>query len=112
MESAAINRIGDMLDVIQNNPYRILGVYSNSPLKERIANQNRLKAYLSVGKLVSFPLDLTAFLPQIDRTPDAVSQANSQLTLPTDQLRYAQFWFIHANSFDIGDLIACGGVVA
>jgi len=33
-----------MLKIIQNNPYRFLGVCSNAPVRERLANINRLKA--------------------------------------------------------------------
>ena len=53
---------GIRMNILQNNPYRILGVYSNSPIKERLANHNRLKAFLKVGKSVSFPLDLHQYL--------------------------------------------------
>jgi len=89
-----------MLDIIQNNPYRILGIYSNSPTKERVANHNRLKAFLKVGKEVSFPLDLPTLLPAIARTTEIVSQADAKLTLPAEQLRYAQFWFVKATPLD------------
>ena len=42
-----------MINAITNNPYRILGVYSNSPKKEQIANQAKIKAFLRVNKNVS-----------------------------------------------------------
>lgn len=45
------------IQTIINNPYRILGVLSNSPLKERVANLNKLNAFAKVGKKVSFPND-------------------------------------------------------
>jgi len=89
-----------MLDIIQNNPYRILGIYSNSPTKERVANHNRLKAFLRVGREVPFPLDLPTLLPAIARTAETVSDADAKLTLPAEQLRYAQFWFIKATPLD------------
>ena len=89
-----------MLDVIQNNPYRILGIYSNSPTKERVANHNRMKAFLKVGKPVSFPLDLPSILPPISRTAENVADADAKLTLPNEQLRHAQFWFIKATPID------------
>lgn len=89
-----------MLEIIQNNPYRILGIFSNSPAKERVANNSRLQAFLKVGKDISFPLDLPGLLPKIDRTPEAVAEADSALALPSEQLRYAQFWFIKATPLD------------
>lgn len=102
MELAGINRwiSRQMLDIIQNNPYRLLGIYSNSPTKERVANYNRLKAFLKVGKGISFPSDLPKLLSTITRTAENVSDANSKLALPNEQFKYAQFWFVKATPFD------------
>ncbi len=88
------------MNIIINNPYRQLGVYSNSPIKERVSNHNRLKAFLKVGKQVDFPLDLTAYLPPINRTSETIAQAEANLTLPKEQLRYAQFWFMKVTPLD------------
>lgn len=88
------------MNIITKNPYRQLGVYSNSPIKERVANHNRLKAFLKVGKQVNFPLDLPQFLAPIDRTSESVAQAEASLALPNEQLRYAQFWFMKASPLD------------
>lgn len=88
------------MNILQNNPYRILGVYSNSPTKERLANHNRMKAFLKVGKAVSFPLDLPKFLSEVNRTEASVAEAEAKLALPKDQLLYAQFWFLKATSLD------------
>ena len=88
------------MNILRNNPYRLLGVYSNSPTKERLANHNRMKAFLKVGKPVSFPLDLPQYLSAIQRTEASVMAAEAQLTLPKDQLLYAQFWFVKATHLD------------
>lgn len=88
------------MNILRNNPYRLLGVYSNSPTKERLANHNRMKAFLKVGKTVSFPLDLPQYLSTIKRTEASVMDAEAQLTLPKDQLLYAQFWFVKATHLD------------
>ena len=77
------------MDILQNNPYRILGVYANSPTKERLANHNRMKAFLKVNKSVSFPLDLTQYLSPLNRTDDTVAEAVAKLTLPKDQMLYS-----------------------
>lgn len=89
-----------MLDIIEHNPYRILGVYSTSPQREIVANQGRMKAFLHVGRSISFPLDLPNVLPAICRTEDSVKEAAAKLTLPADQLRFAQFWFAKVTTFD------------
>lgn len=88
------------MKAIEDNPYRLLGVYANSPTKDRVANHNKLKAFLKVGKPMAFPLDLTQYLPPIDRTADSVAQADASLALPREQLKYAQFWFINVTPLD------------
>ncbi len=93
-----VNGIG--MNLLQHNPYRLLGVYSNSPTKERLANHNRMKAFLKVGKPVSFPLDLTQYLGSIERTETSVADAEAALTLPKDQIQYAQFWFVKVTPLD------------
>lgn len=93
------------MKIINNNPYRQLGVYSTSPQREVVANQGKMKAFLKVGRPVTFPLDLNGLLPDVLRTEQSVADAISKLTLPTEQLRYAQFWFSKCNQLDE---IACG----
>lgn len=88
------------MDIIDKNPYRYFGVYSNSPTKERVANKAKMNAFLKVGKPVSFPLDLPNILPSIDRTVETVANAESELTLPTDQIRFAQFWWMNVTPLD------------
>ena len=88
------------MNIIINNPYRQLGVYSNSPIKERVANHNKLKVFLKVGKQMDFPLDLTTYLPPINRISETIAQAEANLTLPKEQLRYAQFWFMKVTLLD------------
>lgn len=88
------------MNILQNNPYRQLGVYSNSPTKERLANHNRMKAFLKVGKPVSFPLDVPQYLSSINRTEASAADAEAKLTLPKDQILYAQFWFIKTTPLD------------
>ena len=65
-----------------------------------MANEGRIKAFLKVGKQVAFPLDLNQYLPNVERTAESVADAMSKLTLPKDQMRYAQFWFINVSPFD------------
>ena len=88
------------MNILQNNPYRLLGVYSNPPTKERLANHNRMKAFLKVGKSVSFPLDIPQYLSSINRTEASAADAEAKLTLPKDQILYAQFWFMKATPLD------------
>lgn len=88
------------MNVLKNNPYRLLGVYTNSPTKERLANHNRMKAFLKVGKSVSFSLDLPQYLQPINRTDTLVADADAKLALPKDQMFYALFWVIKTTPLD------------
>ena len=87
-------------NLLSHNPYRILGVYSNSPKKDVLSNLNKMKAFLKVGKAVSFPLDLPQFLPSIERDEVIVSSAQTSIELPMDQIRHSLFWFMKATPLD------------
>lgn len=88
------------LDIIANNPYRILGVYSNCSLKEITANKTKASRYASVGKSVSFDNDIVDLLPQISRTSESIDNAFSDLSLPLDKLKYSLFWFANDSTID------------
>ena len=88
------------ISIISNNPYRILGVFSNSPKKDVVANKGKLSAFLKVGKIIELPLDLNTILPPISRTMDSLLQAESALSLVKDQLKYVLFWFIKQTPID------------
>ena len=89
-----------MLKAILNNPYRILGVYSNSPKKEQVANKGKMQAFLRVKKSMPFKLDLKDILPEVQRTQELVDYADSELALSTSQIKHAQFWFINKTPID------------
>ena len=87
-------------NLLSHNPYRILGVYSNSPKKDVLSSLNRMKAFLKVGKTVSFSLDLPQFLPSIDRDETIVSSAQASIELPMDQIKHTLFWFMKVTPLD------------
>ncbi len=89
-----------MLDVVINNPFRSLGVYSNSKQVDIIRNLSRIKAFVNVGKTVQFPSDMEALLPHIERSMDSVQSAVSALNLSVDRIHYALFWFCSVNEDD------------
>jgi hypothetical protein len=89
------------MNIITQNPYRVLGVLSNAPIKDRVANQNRLNAFAKVGKEVVFPYDLTNLIPTKPiRTAESIAAANTAINLDKDQLKYALFWFIKLTPID------------
>ena len=89
-----------MINAIINNPYRILGIFSNSPKKDLVANKGKIQAFLRVNKAMPFKLDLQSVLPPVERTQAAVDNADSELTLVSGQVKHAQFWFINKTPID------------
>jgi hypothetical protein len=87
-----------MLNIITNNPFRILGVYSNAKPAEIVSNCDDMEAYLSIGQSVSFDLDLNNLMPSVVRTTNSVSNAKKQINLPKDKLKHALFWFVKDSS--------------
>ncbi|MBQ0086775.1 MAG: hypothetical protein KBS72_03705 [Bacteroidales bacterium] len=86
-----------MLQDLSQNPFRVLGVFSNSPQKDIVRNISKLRAYISTNKDISFPLDLNDALPPVVRTLDSVQQAQGRINLPGDKILSALFWF-HVSS--------------
>lgn len=87
-----------MLNIIENNPFRVLGVYSNARPAEIVSNCDDMEAYLSIGQSVSFDLDLNNLMPSVVRTTSSVSNAIKQINLPKDKLKHALFWFVKDSS--------------
>ena len=80
--------------IVSQNPYRILGVYANSPKKDIVSNKGRATAFLKVNRPVEFPLDLKELLPAPARTLDLMNEAEAHLAIAKEQIKYAQFWFL------------------
>ena len=85
---------------IENNPFRVLGVFSNATLKEITANKTRIAAYAKVGKPIAFPLDSACDLPAVDRASEAIVAADHELSLPSTKIIHALFWFVKVSNFD------------
>lgn len=86
------------MKLITNNPYRILGVFVNTPLKERTSNINRFKAFIRVGKSIESETDFSIVLGQSPiRTIITVDEASNDLNLPIERLKRAFFWFACTN---------------
>ena len=80
--------------IVLQNPYRILGVYANSPKKDIVSNKGKATAFLKVNRPVEFPLDLKGILPAPNRTLDLMNEAEAHLAIAKEQIKYAQFWFL------------------
>jgi len=84
-----------------NNPFRIIGVPSNSGLKIIQKNLSKLKAFSKLGKAVEFDFDLPFLnLEVVDRSSDVISKVESRILLDENKLKYSLFWFQDVSSFD------------
>ncbi len=86
--------------IIQQNPYRILGVYANSSQKEILSNKGKATAFIKVGKPIEFPLDLNGVLPPLSRTIEMFDEAEAHLAIAKEKLLYTQFWFLKKTPLD------------
>lgn len=84
--------------IVLQNPYRILGVYVNSPRRDIESNKGRALRFLEVNRSVEFPLDLKGILPALNRTLDLMNEAEAHLAIVKEQIKYAQFWFLQKMS--------------
>jgi len=88
------------MHVIKDNPYRVLGVLSNSGAKAIAANQGKIKAFLKTNRPIVFPNDFVKLLGAVARTEVSVNNAFSAISLPKDKLVAGFFWFMSENSID------------
>ena len=87
--------------MFDSNPYRFLGVHSNSGIKLIQKNLSKIKAYSKVGKQISLPYELNFFhLNEIDRSESSIKDAENKILLDVNKVNYSLFWFTEANSFD------------
>lgn len=89
-----------MIDIISNNPFRVLGVWTNAKQADIVKNVSKMKAYLNVGKAVGFPTDMQGLLPDLSRTVESAQAAQAAINLPNDKIRFALFWFCNADAVD------------
>lgn len=86
---------------ISLNPYRIVGVLSNSGVKEIHKNLSKLKAFSQLNKKVEFDYDFNELnLSQLDRSAEIISKVESRILLDENKVKYSLFWFVDINPFD------------
>lgn len=86
--------------IISQNPYRILGVYANSPKRDILSNKGKATAFLRTCRPVEFPVDLIGILPPLNRTLNLINGAEAHIAIAKEQIKYAQFWFMKITPSD------------
>lgn len=99
-EGLLIRSGAEHLDIVTNNPFRILGVAANAPQKEITGNTTKIKRFSAAGKSVSYITDFESFLGPVNRAQDNVDTSLSKINLPDDKIKHALFWFLNTNEVD------------
>lgn len=81
--------------VITQNPYRVLGMYANDSTKVMTANIAKIRAYMKVGKRITFKSDFKEIFGAIDRSEQEIESAIRKLSNPKDALVWKLFWIHH-----------------
>jgi hypothetical protein len=84
---------------ILQNPYRVLGLLSNSSERELQKQKTTISRYADVGKVKTFDYDFPA-LGDLTRTAVSVQDAAGQLEQPKNKVLHAMFWFINHSPLD------------
>ena len=87
------------MSAIRNNPYRILGLFSNTTEKELQKHIAILNRYSEVGKLKSFDCDFP-FWGDVRREKQSVIEAASKIELAKNKIHFALFWFLNSSHID------------
>jgi hypothetical protein len=84
------------MELVLNNPYRIIGILVGTSAKDEHTKIKKLKMYIDAGQEVpedfSFPV-----IGPLNRSIEAVDDAISKLTLNNDRVNASLFWFYNGN---------------
>lgn len=90
----------NMIESIEKNPFRILGVYADASASEMKRNETKIRRFLEVGKSISFPTDELGGIGEVERTVESVDFAVACLNMPQEKLKHALFWYVKEDSLD------------
>lgn len=94
-------------DFIQNNPFRVMGVFTNDSSDIISTNNSRMKAFAVIGKVVSFWQDMiSVFGTEPYRKVETLASSVAALSSPEGRLRSGLFWFMNLNATDARALAA------
>lgn len=87
------------MDLIHQNPFRILGLPINASERDISKRVADLEAYTSIGKEISYETDYPCLSP-LDRTSESIREAANRIETADGRLFYTFFWFWQYNSAD------------
>jgi len=87
------------MQIITNNPYRIVGILANSTEKDILKQKSKIKRFSEVGKDISSEYDFS-FFPSLQRNSKIIDKAFSDIEQNQDKVAYSLFWFTNLNTID------------
>jgi hypothetical protein len=102
-DKAVLNRVKKTpnlsIDIIFNNPFRILGLYVNATEKEILKQANNLQMYAKMGKAPKIKTEFLCF-PACDRTSESIEEAKKQIERSENRFRNSFFWYSNEGSIN------------
>mgnify|MGYP006215344605 CR=1 FL=1 len=87
------------MNIIKDNPFRVLGIIANARMKDIQKNISKINAYLSIEKIIELPFD-DICLGDICRSEDILNKAKNILQIDERKVEYALFWLLVTNEID------------
>lgn len=87
------------MNIIQNNPFRVLGVPVNAKEREIQKQITKATRYAEINKTISFDTDFP-FLGVLNRTPEQIRLSSNGIEQPKKKIVYSLFWFWNENHID------------
>lgn len=87
------------MELVKQNPYRVVGVWAGADQRTIKKQKARIKALQNVGKSVQFDTDLN-WIGGIDRSETAIEKAFSNIEINQNKLFDSFFWFSNGNHID------------
>ena len=84
------------MQVISDNPYRVLGVLAGATTREIIRQANTIKKFLAAGQDLPCDYSFLTF-DKLNRSIKSVDAAVDKLNLDADKITAALFWFYKGN---------------
>lgn len=88
------------MKLIENNPFRILGVKANATPSEIRQQGNLIAQYLKIGQSAKLDFDITPPLNPIERTTQLIELQSSRIHSTEDKILHSLFWFVQDSGVD------------
>ena len=88
------------MQIIEENPFRVLGIVSNATPNELKESEVLIKRHLDIGQNAKLKFDISPPMKPINRTNELVAYKTSGIKSPQEKALHAIFWFAKGNSID------------